>query len=99
MKSLFFWVLITVGVLSALTALSGCGYSDAYRGAAAETGAEAADDVLETGVWTVCQASTIGSVRRAYGGSVDQAKKYAAFCGTGGEGTADLVRSDDTSGN
>lgn len=87
-----------LGCILILIVLSGCGTSDVYRGAVATHGAEAADDVLETSVWGVCMAATIGAVRRAYGDSRQEAQAYADFCNNGGVGTADLI-TDDTAGN
>ena len=90
------WVVF--GCLVVVMLLSGCGTSDVYRGAVATHGAEAADDVLETSVWGVCMAATIGAVRRAYGDSRQEAQAYAEFCNNGGVGTADLIN-DGSTGN
>jgi len=90
------WVVL--GCILMLALLSGCGSSDVYRGAVATHGAEAADDVLETSVWGVCMAATIGAVRRAYGDSRQEAEAYADFCNNGGVGTADLI-ADEPAGN
>jgi hypothetical protein len=86
--------------------LGGCGASDAYRGAIAAESAKGADDFVETARWGLCKAASIGSIRRAYGGSAEQARKYAEFCNLDAAGTAVLIGLDpiadpaiDASGN
>lgn len=75
--------------------LAGCGASDMYRGAIATESAKGADDFVETSRWGLCSAASIGSIRRAYGGSAEQARTYADFCNLDAAGTAVLIGVDD----
>ena len=77
--------------LLAALLLGGCGASDMYRSAIATESAEVTDDFVETSVWGLCKAASIGSIRRAYGGSVEEARIYAEFCNLDEEGTAALL--------
>jgi hypothetical protein len=77
--------------LIAILLLGGCGASDMYRGAIATESAKGADDFVDTARWGLCKAASIGSIRRAYGGSAEQARTYAEFCNLDEEGTAVLV--------
>lgn len=74
--------------------LAGCGASDMYRGAIATESAKGADDFVETARWGLCKAASIGSIRRAYGRSVEAARRYAEFCEINEEGTAVLIDAD-----
>lgn len=70
--------------IAAVLLLPGCesirlGY-DAGAETVATEGAEAADRFYSAGKWSVCQASPIGAVRRANGGSEEAAQAYADFC-------------------
>jgi len=53
-------------ILLAILALSGCGTMDAYRSVAADRGADAADQALDTAIWGQCQMSTLGAFSRRY---------------------------------
>jgi hypothetical protein len=66
--------LIIVSVVAMLVA--GCG----SFGRLQERGAEVADQGLEGGVWTICYAASIGSIRRRFGTSADRAAAYELFC-------------------
>lgn len=68
--------------------LAGCGFTpqgDLLRSAVKERGAEAFDAGLENAEWFLCQAASVGSVQRRYGGSADMANAYRVLCGRGGE--------------
>lgn len=76
--------ILTALVLAALLALAACGNA---REAAREgfealqtEGAAAADTLAKGAEWVVCNAATVGAVRRRWGQSVEEAKVYAAFC-------------------
>ena len=56
--------------------LIGCGSFSQLR----EQGANVADQGLEGGVWTICYAASIGSIRRRFGTSADRAAAYELFC-------------------
>ena len=63
--------------------LGGCGFTaqgDFVRTGVAEKGAQAADEGLRNATWFICQAATIGSIKRAYGTSVERAHAYNRFC-------------------
>lgn len=77
--------------VAALLVVGGCGATDVYRSAIATESAEGADDFVETARWGLCKAASIGSIRRAYGGSAEQARKYADFCNLDPIGTAALI--------
>ena len=54
-------------VLVAITSLlSGCPEVAAFRAGIAQHGAEAADQTLETAIWTMCQGSSIGAISRRF---------------------------------
>lgn len=63
-----------------ITALSGC---SGFLEKSAEDLATAADTKLRVDVWNLCQAESVGAVRRAYGGSAEAAQTYNAFCAVG----------------
>ena len=76
--------ILTALALAALLALAACGNA---REAAREgfealqtEGAAAADTLAKGAEWVVCNAATVGAVRRRWGQSVEDAKVYAAFC-------------------
>lgn len=47
--------------------------------------AEVADAGLSTSEWGVCNAATIGSIRRRYGGNPDAATAWQLFCEESGK--------------
>lgn len=66
-----------------LPLLSGCGFTpqgDLARDVIREKGAQAYDEGLDNSLWFVCNAASVGSVRRRFGGSADQAAAYNALC-------------------
>lgn len=75
-----------------LISLAGCGFTpqgDLVRDAIRDKGAQAYDEGLENSLWFICNAASIGSVRRRFGGSADSASAYRALCAP----SADVVRS------
>ena len=69
-------VLALAGVL-----LSGCfAQVDAVKTALADRGAHVADAALETSLWGICNAATIGSIRRKFGSSPEAWKAWRELC-------------------
>lgn len=68
--------------------LGGCGftsYGDIARDVASEKGAQAMDEGLVNAEWFICNAASIGSVKRRYGRTMESAQAYNAICGLTGE--------------
>lgn len=73
--------LIILGV-AAIT-LASCGFTqtgDFVRETVAVKGAQAMDEGLVNAEWFVCNAASIGSVKRRYGKSAKLADAYTALC-------------------
>lgn len=67
--------------LACLTA--SCGFTpqgDAVRLGVAKYGAQAMDEGLVNAEWFICNAASIGSIKRRYGKSADLAEHYRALC-------------------
>ena len=60
--------------------LGGCANIQAARTAGAEKTADAADQFLAHGIWSVCKAPTAGSLERLYGNDPDGAEAWRNFC-------------------
>lgn len=73
MKSLLF--------AAALLPLAACAQYDLAAGVVRDKGAEAADRALEASRYYQCEAATIGSIRREYGGTREGATIHRDFCG------------------
>ena len=69
--------------------LGGCAAIDTARDVIKLKGAEIADQVLTDAEWSVCQAASIGSIKRRYGQTVERADTYKDFCH--GDGRANVV--------
>ncbi len=68
---------------TALLLLAGCGLTlegDAARLAVQQYGAQAYDEGLANAEWFICNAATIGAVRRKYGKTEDMAATYRRLC-------------------
>ena len=52
-------------------------------------GAEIADQALTDAEWAVCQAASVGSVKRRYGQTIKRADTYKDFCD--GDGKANVI--------
>jgi len=64
----------------ALTACTGgCAEFDAARAAAAEHGADAADQALDTALWTICNATPVGAIKRRFK-SEEEREAYNKIC-------------------
>ncbi len=75
--------------LALLLALGACSSFSAGKTAVAVKGAEVADELLLTAEWTLCYAATVGSIKRRYGMTVEQANLYRQFCY--GEAEANII--------
>lgn len=63
--------------------LSACGFTpqgDFARDMVREKGAQAYDEGLENSLWYICNAASVGSIRRRFGVSVEAAAAYQALC-------------------
>lgn len=75
-------------IILALLMLGGCGftpYGDIARDIASEKGAQAMDEGLVNAEWFVCNAASVGSIKRRYGRTRESAQAYNAICGTTGD--------------
>lgn len=78
--------------LACLSLTVGCGFTkegDLARTAVSEGGAQAMDEGLVNAEWFICNAASIGAVKRRYGRTKEQADSYNALCGL--EGDAAIV--------
>lgn len=67
-------------ILAAALALAGCGFTpegDIVRSAVKERGAQAYDEGIANSLWFICNAASVGSVRRNFAKSMDA---YNALC-------------------
>ena len=63
--------------------LAGCGLTpqgDMIRATVADKGAQVADEGLTNAEWFLCQAASVGSVKRRYGRNPEASKAYANLC-------------------
>lgn len=49
-----------------LLLLTGCAEWYAVKSGVGSYGAEAADEILDTALWTICEASTTGAIKRRF---------------------------------
>jgi hypothetical protein len=66
-----------------MLSLAGCGFTpqgDLVRDLVKEKGAQAYDEGLENSIWFICNAASVGSIRRRFGGTADSAAAYRALC-------------------
>lgn len=61
------------------------GFGDTARDAVTVKGAQAMDEGLANAEWFMCNAASIGSIKRRYGKTAEQAAAYNAICGLTGE--------------
>lgn len=59
--------------------LSGCGTVSTIRGIVADQGADAADQALETSLWTLCNGSPVGAINRRFRDESERAA-YRTIC-------------------
>ena len=62
--------------LAAMVLVSGCATFDKVAVGATK----AADKILSTAEWTLCEVATRGSLKRRYGTSIERAEAYKEFC-------------------
>ena len=70
-------------ILTAAMLVSACGFTpegNLIRSAVADKGAQAYDEGLGNAEWYICNAASIGSIRRRYGTSEDRAALYRSLC-------------------
>ncbi len=70
-------------LLVAALALANCGLTpqgDFIRGLVEDKGAQVFDEGLSNAEWFVCEAASIGSVKRRYGTSSKRIDTYNDFC-------------------
>lgn len=68
------------GILLASLLLASCGFTpqgDMVRDLVKEKGAQAYDEGLANSVWFMCNAASVGSVRRTFG---DRMEAYNTLC-------------------
>lgn len=73
-----FGAIAYAAVIAGAMAVASCGqtgYGDAARGIIRDKGAEVADEGLVNLEWALCNAQTIGAIRRRYVGT----RKWAAY--------------------
>lgn len=79
---------LILSLMCASLTLGGCGftpYGDAARDIASEKGAQAMDEGLVNAEWFICNAASIGSIKRRYGRTAESAQAYNGICGLTGE--------------
>lgn len=69
-------------LLFAVLAVPGCAEIHAARAAAAEHGADAADQALDTALWTICSATPVGAIKRRFKTTEERAA-YNILCPEG----------------
>jgi len=72
-----------IAALALALALAACGftpYGDVGRDMISGKGAQAYDEGLKNIEWGLCEAASIGSIKRRYGTSAARAKQYSDFC-------------------
>ncbi len=69
--------------------LVGCAGLDTTRDVVKLKVAQAADQGLTDAEWLVCQASSVGAIKRKYGQTVERADTYRDFCE--GDGQANVI--------
>lgn len=62
-----------------IAALSGCA-SQNTKQSVASYGAGIADDKLDSTLWYLCNAATVGSIKREFGTSLSRADLYKSMC-------------------
>ncbi len=72
---------LSASAITILVLLGGCTTSDRVRSIVADKGADAADDVLESSEWAICEAATFGAIKRRYGDSSEKWSALNTLCG------------------
>lgn len=84
MRSLIYIPAFLVALL-----LASCSTVDTARGVIKQKGATLASEALVDAEWLVCNAATVGSIKRRYGQTVERADTYKDFCD--GDGQANVI--------
>ena len=67
-------------ILCILTlSIIGCAEVAAIRSGAAQHGADAADQALDTAMWTICKATPVGAIKRKFK-TPEERTAYNALC-------------------
>lgn len=72
-----------VFAVSVLLGLSACGFTpqgEAFRQEVSQRGAQAFDQGLENAEWFICQAASVGSIKRRYGRDQEAADAWQKLC-------------------
>lgn len=59
--------------------LSSCAEFQAVKSGIASHGSEAADQAVDVSIWSLCEASTVGSIKRRFK-TVEERDAYNAMC-------------------
>ncbi len=80
-------------IAAALLFLAGCVSStgNVLKGAVQMRGAMVADEGLASAKWYVCKGATVGSIKREYGRTMEDADTYRRFCEGSAVGAANPV--------
>lgn len=62
-----------------LIGLTGCAEFNAFKSGVATHGAEAADQTVEVSIWSLCEASSVGSIKRRFK-TDEERHAYNAMC-------------------
>ena len=73
-------ILLSCLLLGSLTACGFTSFGDTVRQGVAEEGAQAYDEGLANAVWFMCNAASVGSIKRRYGRTKEDAAAYKAIC-------------------
>lgn len=63
-----------------LYSLFGCAEWDAARRSVGEYGSQAADRSVDDAKWFLCNAATVGSIKRKFGANQESADAYNTLC-------------------
>ena len=78
--------LAALAVLVAVVALPSLVGGCAFLGLAKQRGAQFYDRALAESEWFICNAASIGSVKRRYGTDAERARTYNGLCSQAGAG-------------
>jgi hypothetical protein len=70
---------IAPAVLLLAGCVGACAEFGAFRSGVAEHGADAADQALEAAIWTICNATPVGAVKRRFKSEEERAA-YNVIC-------------------
>lgn len=76
MKNILAMVAVAVMIMAAV---AGCAEITAFRSGIAKHGADASDQVLESALWTICNGSPVGAVKRRFKTASEQ-DAYNVMC-------------------